>query len=91
MTSWQPLTCLVKDLGRDIQTCPNCNASLARADESDDDDFDFDDQVSRPIACIDCANYHGQEYGGNLLVCGFHAQGWDDEDCPDFSNPPSAP
>ncbi len=89
MTSWQALTCLVRDLGRDIQTCPNCNASLVRADESEDDnfdfDFDFDDQVSRPIVCIGCANYHGVEYGDNVLVCGIHPNGWDSENCPDYA------
>ncbi|WP_341531644.1 hypothetical protein WKK05_36340 (plasmid) [Nostoc sp. UHCC 0302] len=84
-TSWQPLTCLVTGKGQDIQTCPNCNTSLVRVNESEDDDFDFDDQVSRPIACIGCANYHGQEYGGNVLVCAIHAHGWDNENCPDFN------
>lgn len=35
-------------------------------------------------ACIGCRHYHGQVYGGNLLVCGMHPHGWDDENCPDW-------
>lgn len=35
-------------------------------------------------ACIGCRHYHGQVYGGNLLVCGMHPCGWDDENCPDW-------
>ncbi|HLO89241.1 MAG TPA: hypothetical protein VK203_30115 [Nostocaceae cyanobacterium] len=37
-------------------------------------------------ACVGCRNYHGQVYGGNLLVCGIHPHGWDDESCPDWEN-----
>lgn len=35
-------------------------------------------------ACIGCTNYHGQVYGGNLLVCAMHPHGWDDKNCPDW-------
>jgi len=35
-------------------------------------------------ACIGCSNYHGRVYGGNLLVCGMHPYGWNDENCPDW-------
>ncbi|MBU7582053.1 MAG: hypothetical protein KAF91_03950 [Nostoc sp. TH1S01] len=35
-------------------------------------------------ACIGCTNYHGQVYGGNLLVCAMHPHGWDDQNCPDW-------
>lgn len=35
-------------------------------------------------ACINCANYHGQSYNGNLLVCAMHPHGWDDNNCPDW-------
>jgi hypothetical protein len=35
-------------------------------------------------ACIGCSNYHGQAYGGNLLVCAMHPHGWDDVQCPDW-------
>ena len=34
-------------------------------------------------ACMGCMHYHGQAYGGNLLVCAMHPHGWDDENCPD--------
>ncbi|NET00054.1 MAG: hypothetical protein F6K62_00230 [Sphaerospermopsis sp. SIO1G2] len=40
----------------------------------------------RNPACIGCNNYHGQVYGGNLLVCGMHPHGWDDENCPDWES-----
>lgn len=35
-------------------------------------------------ACMGCRHYHGQVYGGNLLVCGMHPYGWDGENCPDW-------
>ncbi|MBD2597179.1 hypothetical protein H6G74_23040 [Nostoc spongiaeforme FACHB-130] len=35
-------------------------------------------------ACVGCTNYHGQVYGGNLLVCAMHPHGWDDQNCPDW-------
>jgi len=49
----------------------------------------FEEQKIQPNsnthpACIGCANYHGRVYNGNLLVCGMHPYGWDDENCPDW-------
>jgi hypothetical protein len=41
------------------------------------------DLVNHP-ACVGCHHYHGQVYGGNLLVCGMHPYGWDGENCPDW-------
>ncbi|WP_019504618.1 hypothetical protein [Pleurocapsa sp. PCC 7319] len=35
-------------------------------------------------ACINCANYHGRSYNGNLLVCGMHPEGWHGTNCPDW-------
>lgn len=35
-------------------------------------------------ACIGCCHYHGQVYNNNLLVCGMHPYGWEDENCPDW-------
>ncbi|MEH2289798.1 hypothetical protein [Nostoc sp.] len=35
-------------------------------------------------ACIGCSHYHGQVYGGNLLVCAMHPHGCEDENCPDW-------
>ena len=35
-------------------------------------------------ACVGCHHYHGQAYGGNLLVCGMHPYGWEGENCPDW-------
>ena len=40
--------------------------------------------TEKNAACMGCSNYHGQVYGGNLLVCGMHPHGWDDESCPDW-------
>ena len=42
--------------------------------------------TSNNPACINCANYHGQSYNGNLLVCGMHPTGWEDNDCPDWED-----
>jgi hypothetical protein len=38
----------------------------------------------RNPACIGCRHYHGQVYSGELLVCGMHPYGWNDENCPDW-------
>jgi hypothetical protein len=35
-------------------------------------------------ACVGCRHYHGQAYGGNLLVCGMHPSGCEDDSCPDW-------
>jgi hypothetical protein len=40
--------------------------------------------TEKNAACMGCHHYHGQVYGGNLLVCGMHPHGWDDENCPDW-------
>lgn len=54
------------------------------------DDFDqpfpyqVHPSVERHPACIGCTHYHGQVYSGNLLVCGMHPYGWEDEQCPDW-------
>ncbi|MEH2068441.1 MAG: hypothetical protein V7K47_09820 [Nostoc sp.] len=45
-------------------------SSTIHADYSED--FEFDEQVFRPAACIACSNYHRIEYGGNLLVSGIY-------------------
>ena len=37
-------------------------------------------------ACRGCLNYHGQVYGGNLLVCGMHPYGVEGESCPDWES-----
>ena len=57
-------------------------------DLSEDIDPGFPYQVEstqeKNAACIGCSNYHGQVYNGNLLVCGMHPHGWDDQSCPDW-------
>ncbi|NEP08029.1 MAG: hypothetical protein F6K34_26605, partial [Okeania sp. SIO4D6] len=40
--------------------------------------------VEEHPACRGCKNYHGQVYGGNLLVCGMHPYGVEGETCPDW-------
>ncbi len=37
-------------------------------------------------ACRGCENYHGQVYGGNLLVCAMHPHGVESDQCPDWSD-----
>lgn len=72
---WQPITCLVEDNGQNINACPNCGITLIE----DDDDLDI------PQACQGCCNYHGETYEENLLVCAMHPEGWEDDDCPDYT------
>lgn len=41
---------------------------------------------SRPAACEGCANYHGETYGGNRLICAIHPHGVGEEtSCGDFA------
>ncbi|NEP85757.1 MAG: hypothetical protein F6K18_02365 [Okeania sp. SIO2C2] len=42
--------------------------------------------VEEHPACRGCNNYHGQVYGGNLLVCGMHPYGVEGETCPDWES-----
>ncbi len=42
--------------------------------------------INNHPACVGCRNYHGQDYGGNLLVCGMHPYGWEGETCPDWES-----
>ncbi|MGF1492795.1 MAG: hypothetical protein ACFBSC_10140 [Microcoleaceae cyanobacterium] len=37
-------------------------------------------------ACRGCQHYHGQIYGGNLLVCAMHPHGVEGESCPDWES-----
>lgn len=37
-------------------------------------------------ACVGCRHYHGQSYGGTMLVCGMHPYGWEGEQCPDWES-----
>ncbi len=40
--------------------------------------------IDKNPACMGCRHYHGQAYGGNLLVCGMHPSGCEDDSCPDW-------
>lgn len=46
----------------------------------------IDPLMSDQPACVGCRHYHGQMYGGNLLVCGMHPYGWQDDKCPDWQS-----
>lgn len=46
--------------------------------------FSVDATLENHPACIGCRHYHGYAYGGNLLVCGMHPEGWHDGNCPDW-------
>lgn len=52
-----------------------------------DHDMDLPDfRIWRaPTVCANCRHYHGQVYGGNMLVCGMHPYGPGEEatSCPD--------
>ncbi len=37
-------------------------------------------------ACVGCRHYHGQVYGGTMLVCGMHPYGWESDKCPDWQS-----
>lgn len=36
--------------------------------------------------CVGCRNYHGADYGNEMLVCGMHPYGPDDESCADWES-----
>ncbi|MEL6159125.1 MAG: hypothetical protein AAFR18_07875 [Cyanobacteria bacterium J06627_32] len=36
--------------------------------------------------CIGCRNYHGTAYGDEMLVCGMHPYGPDDQTCADWES-----
>ncbi len=72
-----------------IVTSEEIDAALGEnwSDFTDDDftnvDYHAPSAQNNP-ACINCANYHGQSYNGNLLVCAMHPVGWDGDSCPDW-------
>ncbi len=53
-------------------------------------DYYFIDHIEPTLeeypACRGCIHYHGQVYGGNVLVCGMHPYGVEDESCPDWES-----
>ena len=38
------------------------------------------------LTCVGCRHYHGQTYGGTMLVCGMHPYGWESDKCPDWQS-----
>jgi hypothetical protein len=47
----------------------------------------FAETPAVPTACQGCCHYHGQTYGGNLLVCAMHPHGVESDRCPDWQLP----
>jgi hypothetical protein len=37
-------------------------------------------------ACVGCSHYHGENYGGNLLVCAMHPYGVEGQSCSDWES-----
>jgi hypothetical protein len=37
-------------------------------------------------ACVGCSHYHGEAYGGYVLVCGMHPYGVEENSCPDWES-----
>ncbi len=63
---------------------------IYREFEPDFDEIDssfvtyVDPSPTQQSACRGCSNYHGQVYGGNLLVCAMHPTGVESESCADW-------
>lgn len=36
--------------------------------------------------CVGCTHYHGEAYGGNVLVCAMHPYGVEEHSCPDWTS-----
>ncbi|MGF1588886.1 MAG: hypothetical protein ACFCU7_06540 [Pleurocapsa sp.] len=72
-----------------ITTSDTIDAALSEEWEHfADDDFTsisyHTPSIESHPACINCNNYHGQVYNGNLLVCAMHPNGYEDKSCPDW-------
>ncbi|MGF1520687.1 MAG: hypothetical protein ACFBSF_00020 [Leptolyngbyaceae cyanobacterium] len=46
----------------------------------------LDPLVNEHTACVGCRHYHGQAYGGNMLVCAMYPYGPDQEKCSDWES-----
>lgn len=66
-----------------LQTILGIEASIDRAVEPVT--HTVEPWLNQHPVCIGCRHYHGQEYGGNVLVCAMHPYGVMDgaESCPD--------
>lgn len=75
---WQDLVVPIAEIYFDLEDIPS---------ESDREfSYPVPPVLEIPLACRDCQHYHGQVYGGNLLVCAMHPYGWDNEHCPDWES-----
>lgn len=73
-----------------ITTSEEIDAAISEEWSSfSDDDFTsvsyHEPSAQSHPACINCSNYHGQIYNGNLLVCAMHPHGYEENSCPDWS------
>ena len=46
----------------------------------------IDPVINDHPTCIGCKHYHGQAYGGNMLVCAMYPYGPEEETCPDWQS-----
>lgn len=47
--------------------------------------FNLLEQLSRPLTCVGCCNYHGVRYRNQQLICSIHPYGHNElTNCPDF-------
>jgi hypothetical protein len=77
-TKWRPITCLVEDHGREIDSCPNCGARLIEEDEDESWEEEFWEEAPSP--CKGCSYYSGE----SSLLCTVHPYGLVDDICPDY-------
>lgn len=77
---WEPIVGIYNELELEIDTSLDDFASEADSLIT----YKLESSLNHHPACMGCSHYHGQVYGGNLLVCGMHPYGWDDENCPDW-------
>jgi len=62
----------------------NIRISIPEPTLPDEIEDEIEEKTDQYPACVRCKHFHGEEYGGNFLVCGMHPYGWDDENCPDW-------
>ncbi|MEL6442444.1 MAG: hypothetical protein AAFQ80_24770 [Cyanobacteria bacterium J06621_8] len=71
-----------------ITTGEELETVLDEWENFNDDDFTemsySEPSAHRHPACVNCLNYHGQSYNGNLLVCGIHPSGVESDNCRDW-------
>lgn len=96
-TWWDPVeAAIAPELNRaaealEEQVVPPLDAIISEIDQWYDSVSIPLDQTLNPLVqnhptCIGCRHYHGQTYGGNLLVCGMYPYGPEAQHCPDWQS-----